>query len=1267
MWRWPGALSKGSAALASDNNVIDFPASKRFLIKERLGGGGMGEVFRAFDTERGSEVALKVLRTTDPTALYMFKREFRALADVSHENLVQFYELVSAEDTWCLTMEIVDGVDFLHYVRHGHDAPDDDGDEQDGSGAAGKFRKLPTHVDDEGDTSILSATDLGARFAQGLTEPEQLERLVDGLRQLAAGVNALHDAGRLHRDIKPDNIMVTPSGRLVLLDFGVMADLADGDGDADIVGTPVYMSPEQAAGRALSPASDWYSVGVVLYEALTGRRPFGGALPQIIEARKRLEPPSPRHYAPDVPEDIDELCRGLLAPRPQNRPDGAEILRRLGAGNDAPASVLDSPELVGREAQLSQLRAAFNAAVQADPVVVLMHGAPGMGKTALLNTFLAEIERDEGAIVLSGRCYETESVPYKALDPLMDALCRYLLSMSQKRIAAATSFKLLALARLFPVLRRVQALVGLHGDDEPLPAAELRRRGISALRDILYTLSADAPIVLHVDDLHWGDLDSAMLLRELVRPPDAPPILFIGSFRTAEWDDHPFFRALMPLPCEVRELHVDRLSPNDTRRLVERMLGPGSEMVPALVNSVARESRGNLFFINELVRYVRAEIVSDTSIGTISLDEVVRHRIAELPDRARRLLDVVSVAGRPIREATARHAAQLVDNDAGEIALLKQRHLIRTRGGHGRDRLEPYHDRIGSLVVADLNGAQTHSIHRNLAVALALEEKPDIEALADHYAAAGELERAAKHWIAVGRQAQRALAFDHAASLFERAIATQALPENDRFAALAAHADVLADAGRGAEAATAYIKAAESADAGASLDFRRMAAEQLLRSGHIDEGVQLMESVLKASGISVTPNGRSVLWLVLRRARLRVRGFGYKLRDEGEIPPALLRRIDVLWSASCGLVMADHIRSADFQTRHMLLALKAGERHRLARAFVIEAGIASTGGDKARRRCTRILDMAEDLARQMPTRDIHGWIPGVRGLSAYQRGDFKQARTRCDQAVAILRKHSSGLVFEWVSVELYALWALYYLGEMREARRRIVRLVDEAEARSDIYSLTNLSTSLNVMAWLVSDEPDEASRRLDDAMAKWSQRGYHLQHYWEMVARVHIELYRGDNEAAWRAVADTWTDLRKSFLPRVQVVRIEGWTLRGRAAVAMAAAEPALLREARRCVKKVRREDVAWAQPLADLLCAGIAARTGDDDACLQFLETAQVGFTECHMGLFAAVVRCCRGKRIGGTEGHGLVAHAEQSMAEQGIVAPKKIVRTFAPGVAMD
>src|SRR5262249_1058794 len=140
------------------------------------------------------------------------------------------------------------------------------------------------------------------------------ELLRAALGQLAEGLCALHVAGKLHRDIKPSNILVTPERRVVILDFGLVTEFVgpDASQSGDLVGTPTHMSPEQGAGLTISPASDWYSVGVILYEALTGQLPFSGNFFELIMKRQNYDAKAPAEIVNNLPEDLNRLCADLL-------------------------------------------------------------------------------------------------------------------------------------------------------------------------------------------------------------------------------------------------------------------------------------------------------------------------------------------------------------------------------------------------------------------------------------------------------------------------------------------------------------------------------------------------------------------------------------------------------------------------------------------------------------------------------------------------------------------------------------------------------------------------------------------------------------------------------------------------------------------------------------------------------------------------------------------------------------------------------------------
>jgi serine/threonine protein kinase len=514
--------------------TVSTPRSPRtFRILEQLGSGGFGKVYRARDCDRNLVVALKVLKFVDGDTLLAFKNEFRSLAGLTHPNLVTLFELLSDGARWFFTMELVDGVDFLVHV----------------AGARASAR-------DTGPTAVIRPPSPGSEGRGRRTHAVDEGRLRSTLRQLAEGIHALHGAGKLHRDIKPSNILVTPRGRVKLLDFGLVTDVGLARSDDRVVGTAEYMAPEQGAGEE-SEATDWYSVGVMLYQALTGRLPHQGGFMQLL-LDKCNAPRPPRELAPDAPGDLSELCSRLLAPKPAQRPGGAEILRALGAPAAGAPRSERSRTFEGRSAELSTLGHAYRASrEERRPQVVHVSGRRGAGKTALIERFLDGL-RGEGTLVLAGRCCARETVPFKALDGVMDALCGHLCQLSRSDVDLLLPGEAWTLAQLFPVLRRVKAVEVLrrrHG--APSEAGAVRRRAVRALRQLLRNLAVYWPLVLCVDDLQLGDPGSVAMLQELLRPPDPPALLLVLCYRTEEHPASLAVRALRDEPTvRVRRITV---------------------------------------------------------------------------------------------------------------------------------------------------------------------------------------------------------------------------------------------------------------------------------------------------------------------------------------------------------------------------------------------------------------------------------------------------------------------------------------------------------------------------------------------------------------------------------------------------------------------------------------------------------------------------------------------------------------------------------------
>jgi hypothetical protein len=609
------------------------------------------------------------------------------------------------------------------------------------------------------------------------------------------------------------------------------------------------------------------------------------------------------------------------------------------------------------------------------------------------------------------------------------------------------------------------------------------------------------------------------------------------------------------------------------------------------------------------------------------------------------------------------------DELARRIASLRAVNLIRSAVTTTGPAVEPYHDRVRRVVIAGLLPAVQRELHLRLAVVLEQREA-DAETLAVHFHEAGEPRRAAA-WAAVAAsRAAAALAFDRAASLFRMAAAHEppGTPEGQRLRL--GLAEALVNAGHGAEAAAVFEEAALAAEGAAAAELHRKAAEQYLRSGHVDPGFAAMNRVLEPLGLTLprTPR-RSLASLALRRARLRLRGLRYRERPASDLPAEELGRIDTCYSVAASLGVVDHVRGADFQTRNLLWALAAGEPYRISRALAVEAGYAATRGVRGRPRAEYLLGIAGRLARQLDHPHTLGLVEGFTGLLDLLTGEWQSAREHCERAQAILRDRCLGVTWDLDTVDFVLLWAVLYQGELAELSRRVPQLMRDAEERGDRYAVTNLHTSFVPLLRLAADQPLEARREGARAARAWSSDGFHLQHYnFELFSDGQIGLYLGEAAAAHARIAALWPVLRASMLTQIQHLRIEALHVRARCALAAAAAarggaRDRWLRGVERDLRRIARERAPWTRGWVELLAAGIAAGRGDDDGAAAWAREAAARCEATGMRLYAAAARRRLGELLRGDEGGRLVANADAWMAEQGIRDPRRMMMVLAPG----
>ncbi len=822
----------------------DAPAviAGRYEVEGFLGRGGRKRVYRARDTEAGErEVAVAVFETEglEETVLARARREAQAMRKLGeHPHVVRVLD-------------------------------------------SGEEGRVPYIV-----SEYVGGGDLAGTLEESEGRRLEIERAIAIAVDVCRALEHAHSRGIVHRDLKPANVWLGDDGAARLGDFGLATTDRRSRAAVEgmLVGTVAYLPPEQALGRASDARSDLYSLGAMLYELLTGEPPFPGEdAVAIIGQHLNAEPVPPSRHRPEIPLAIDRVVLELLAKSPDDRPPGAAAARRaLEAAAtepepaDEPATAENPLEglaggiFVGRETELDEMRALLEDALAGQGRMVLLTGDPGIGKTRTAEQ-LATYARVRGARVHWGRCHEAEGAP--PYWPWSEAIRSYVRQADPVGLRWQLGSRAADVAQIVPELGEQ---LGELGEPPALEPEQARFRLFDSIAGFLGGASKTRPLVLVLDDLHWADEPSLLLLRFVARRLSDTGLVIVGTYRDVELGrHHPLAETLADL-AEVeatRRVALRGLDADDIASYIELTAGV-DRPPPDLAAAIREQTGGNAFFVGEVVRLMAAEgrLGEDEARREVAIPqgvrEVVGRRLDRLSDVANEILRLAAVCGREFELAVLE---RISDRPKAEIIAalgeaIDARVIVASAERPGAYAFT--HALVNETLHAEVPAARCAAIHREVGEAIEAVHESEIDLhlglLAHHYleaGPAGDTNRAVDYAARAAALASDRLAHEDAANLYARALeALDLAPSTDperRLALLLELGTTETRAARGRQARATLERAAELARSlERPIDFARaaIATAFLSEAGVVDEPlIALLEEALDGIGEQDSP------------------------------------------------------------------------------------------------------------------------------------------------------------------------------------------------------------------------------------------------------------------------------------------------------------------------------------------------------------------------------------------------------------------------------
>ncbi len=762
----------------------------RYQVISQLGAGGMGHVYRVMDPINQKVIALKVLKVTYPRALHYFKREFRAVAMLSHPNLVNLYDLYEENGKYFYTMELVDGYEISHYIN-----------QQDV---------------------------YGKRLDPGfLCQSARLERIFHSFVQLLQALDYLHSFGCIHRDIKPSNILVDRKGKVRLVDFGIIKeDIPGGEGQSlsQVFGTATYFSPEQSISSRVTSATDIYATGVVLYEMLTGAPPFEGTQEEISEKHRNATPKYILELLPHTHEKLAFACHEMLAKEPTSRPSARELLEFLGV-SISENNTGKLSEFIGRNHEREVLHQALSDLSKSNMGrLVLMEGEEGVGKQACIEAFCQEA-RLFNASCFQATCVKRDHVSYRGIDTIIERLAEAYRKQIAKVLRRLPTRERGGLLRAFQFLAELLPSEFHPKNDDEDTGPSL------GLFTLLKQLSDQRQLVLVIEQLHHADDDTLDLIEDLLSSGRFPPVMMLVSVCPERVAPNSrlsnFLEFLSTHQCA---LHI-QLSPFSLEEVAEMVQQQLNNQEPGLIEYVYEQTNGIPRFVLEMLRYFKKNQSLDP------FHELISKKIDQLPKPARRILAVLCLSEVPIYEGVLEKACELSPADVDEgILILNSEGLIRAETqDDGKMYFMGAHVKLMEVARNNLSPGRIPVIHERIAMALQ-QTRGKADQIEYHWIRANQPQKATDFAIEAAKIAREENRHEDAADMF--LLALKGISDPTVLIQMRVDfADSLARAGR-------YLEAAQTIDAlneisqGEAARWRARKYQLYLMAGEVSDLIQ---------------------------------------------------------------------------------------------------------------------------------------------------------------------------------------------------------------------------------------------------------------------------------------------------------------------------------------------------------------------------------------------------------------------------------------------